>query len=596
MQRTDDKDRLRELMDTHEKHLHKLKQQQAVLGINAPPYVLLEIERIEKEIQKLKWRPDRLKDLMDLHEKHLHKLKLQQATFGILTPPYILLEIERIEKEIQELKQKLGDVDTWEQLTEIVSAVPLTEQEKAILQHAHWHRKKILVENELSGGFSGARVFRIQPISKDGYHLARVITKVGSVRKLSEEKDKYTQHVAASLPFCTARVDGANELYKLGDQTALNYMFVGGGALGDAVTLEEYYQRMFPKGLEQLNTTVDNLLDKDLGQSWYGQTKPLTCFFREEYGRHLVGHLDECGQHQVDHAQMRKDVSAVFPDLALDDDSGFVFLPCEPKPESRLPYPNPLLVYPDVLNTNLEGRLSRVHGDLHLRNVLVDESGKGWLIDFAKVGERHNLFDFVRLETRIRTWELLSEYSTEKLSDYLAFEAALSDTTLGLITSPPDDPHLRFACEVILRIRQIARKYMGPEPNFRKEYFPALFLYCLAVTKYYKNEGEHSARLAFGTACVLARYLLNQDEVAKMAAELHEWTQTLPQSELSQDLRQSLGKLTEHTGGAYQYLELALPIIPGILSYKVELGSQHLAKLDAIWERIQARLGKSPKA
>ncbi|MCB0171437.1 MAG: phosphotransferase, partial [Anaerolineae bacterium] len=54
-------------------------------------------------------------------------------------------------------------------------------------------------------------------------------------------------------------------------------------------------------------------------------------------------------------------------------------------------YPNPLHLYPTILSQTLDGQKSLVHGDLHLRNILVDESGHGWLIDFALVKERHNL-------------------------------------------------------------------------------------------------------------------------------------------------------------------------------------------------------------
>jgi hypothetical protein len=58
------------------------------------------------------------------------------------------------------------------------------------------------------------------------------------------------------------------------------------------------------------------------------------------------------------------------------------------------------------------------------------------------------------------------------------------------------------------------------------------------------------------------------------------------------ELQDALKALTEHSGSAYQYLQLALPIIPGILSYNVELGSQHQADLRAIWDRIRKRFGR----
>jgi hypothetical protein len=60
---------------------------------------------------------------------------------------------------------------------------------------------------------------------------------------------------------------------------------------------------------------------------------------------------------------------------------------------------------------------------------------------------------------------------------------------------------------------------------------------------------------------------------------------------MSGALRQALDTLAKHAGGTCKHLQVALPSIPGILSCNVELGSQHQADLDAIWERVKARLG-----
>jgi len=95
----------------------------------------------------------------------------------------------------------------------------------------------------------------------------------------------------------------------------------------------------------------------------------------------------------------------------------------------------------------------------------------------------------------------------------------------------------------------------------------------------------------------IAHNQVEQAKAAQMVAELRTWAQTVQQVglPLNPELRTALDALTEHTGGVYQYLEMALPIIPGILSYKVELGSQHQLDLKAIWQRIKTHLGKGSK-
>jgi len=518
------------------------------------------------------------------------------------------------ESDLQPSTVTHSEAPQTEALPQIATNTSLTDQERTLLQHVHRNCRQVLVEKEFGGGYSGTRVLLTLPIAADGRRTARKVTKLGAAIELRTELDKYERYVGPNLPFCVARVEG-ERYYEHSDQAGLNYVFVGGGALGKTVTLEEYYRSAVPDAVERVVETLGELLDRNLGTSWYGQWVPLACFFAAEYGRHLVEHLrlrlrpassdglwpakqmprppakatgyqqvsvnailhehgrigpgtlvsieellvtrikhglvtleDPGGQGivvRVDcpseadtvqglelgsvvavrgevvynrHARMEEIIRTIFPDLSPGLDSKFIQLPCEPEAHPSPLYPNPLWVYPEMLGRTLEGRKSYVHGDLNLRNVLVDENGRGWLIDFAMVEERHNLFDFIKLETYVRLAELGRGEFGFSLCEYLRFEEALAGATLGKSMAPPDDPHLRFAHEVILAIRRIARKYMGPEPDFRNEYFPALLLYCLAATKYYRNDGIQAARLAFATACAQGRYVLGLEDQAGLVA------------------------------------------------------------------------------
>lgn len=177
-------------------------------------------------------------------------------------------------------------------------------------------------------------------------------------------------------------------------------------------------------------------------------------------------------------------------------------------------YPNPLHLYPQVLNQILPGKKSTVHGDLHLRNVLVDQQGRAWLIDFALVTERHNLYDFIKLETYIRQMILNQAQYQFSFVEYLQFEAALAAACLGQPAAAPEQAHLRKAYLVIRFLRELAAHYMGHPADFHSEYLPALFLYNLAVLKYHDNHGDKAARLAFATAVVVGRALTEPQPVA----------------------------------------------------------------------------------
>jgi hypothetical protein len=282
------------------------------------------------------------------------------------------------------------------------------------------------------------------------------------------------------LPFTAAQVRDYTE--KDG-QAALNYVFVGGETLGQAVSLEEYYHA---SPADVVIQTLQGLLDQALAPRWYRQSQALNRPFRDEYGRHLPPH-----------EELEKITAAVFPKLSL-----------LPGDRIRIPgvsdeYPHPLKVYSRMGDQTLEGRQSFVHGDLHLRNVLVDQTGKGWLIDFAKVTQRHNLFDFIKLETYIRLMALAAVQGSFSWNEYLLFEQAL----LGLAGNPLANDDLRSAYRIIVSIREIAGRCMSDARNLHREYLPALFLYCLAMMKYYPSNGAVPTQLMFLTACALAQRL-----------------------------------------------------------------------------------------
>ncbi len=371
--------------------------------------------------------------------------------------------------------------------------IHLTPLEEALIKCVHSRYARINLEREFGGGYSGTRVFLILPVNPDGAADARVVTKTGPADALRAERDNYRAHVANALPFTAARVD---EFCEQEGQAALNYVFAGDETLGKTVSLEDYYHS---HTAQEVITTLTGLLDQALGPRWYRQSHPLNHSFRDEYGRHLPENLGAI-------------VAAVFPNLPLTEGDRVKI------PGVVGTYPDPLKMYPGLLDKPLEGRRSLVHGDLHLRNVLVDQSGKGWLIDFAKVRERHNLFDFIKLETYLRLMGLADEYGAFSWSEYAQFEQALNAAAMDGNATPPTDPSLAKAYEVIQAIRKIARSCMREPQNFNGEYLTPLFLYCLAMMKYYQSNRPMSTQLVFITACVVG-LLLESETLAPRTSQ-----------------------------------------------------------------------------
>jgi hypothetical protein len=85
---------------------------------------------------------------------------------------------------------------------------------------------------------------------------------------------------------------------------------------------------------------------------------------------------------------------------------------------------------------------------------------------------------------------------------------------------------------------------------------------------------------------------IEQTDLTPVVAELRSWAQSVitSSSALSPELRSQVEQLTRRLDASH-YLQLALPIIPGLLTYNVELGQEQL-ELKAIFGRMKAFLAK----
>lgn len=121
------------------------------------------------------------------------------------------------------------------------------------------------------------------------------------------------------------------------------------------------------------------------------------------------------------------------------------------------------------------------HGDLHSRNILVDDSGDGWLIDFARAKKSHVLRDFVELETDIK-FALLT---VTDLALLLPFENSLlapSRLSEALPDTSFEQPDLHKAYQAVRTIRAVAYELLHDDLDMR-EYYQALLYQTLNVVR-----------------------------------------------------------------------------------------------------------------
>ncbi len=139
--------------------------------------------------------------------------------------------------------------------------------------------------------------------------------------------------------------------------------------------------------------------------------------------------------------------------------------------------PNPLRRYLNLLQRPISGSLSIIHGDLHLRNILVGPGDNAWLIDFAWTREGHTLFDWAVLETSLLIEVVAPAIEGEGWEAVWPVVRLLAEMG-GAEDAPPGRMPVERALQPIATVRQIVAECLA-DPEDWGEYFVALGLCAL---------------------------------------------------------------------------------------------------------------------
>lgn len=125
---------------------------------------------------------------------------------------------------------------------------------------------------------------------------------------------------------------------------------------------------------------------------------------------------------------------------------------------------------------------SVIHGDLNLRNIIVDEDNRPWVIDWAKTREKgHTAFDFAKLETELKLHIVVPHLDGSEIKSVLeqlrAFEEALPVPSNADV--PPASINDRFFSTVAY-IRYLAKQRGLSD----LEYLISLAFYSLSTLKF----------------------------------------------------------------------------------------------------------------
>lgn len=417
-------------------------------------------------------------------------------------------------------------------------SVGLDSAEAQLLQALFDKYARATIEAEFQSGYSGARTFLVLPIRHDGRTDAYTIAKLGGRQAILREYENYATYVEHTLPPVTARIQGRPVAVNgRGDRAggggerslaALRYTFVGAPGQQPRSLRQHLLEEGSPALLEKLYRTF--------GPNWWMQRRPYTFRLAEEYDGKLPAHYvlapaegrgtvldgrtppagvnlargDLVTLRHFERVERKEGKEGPLLSLRGEAEGGRPALRLrwlgDGRPLgatgrvvatrdtmlhewtagfARYGLPDPLAPLPQLMAETVSGSRSTIHGDLNLENALVGPGEFVWLIDFARTGEGHALYDFAHLGAEI-------------VAHVLAVRSGTAAEFAELLE--------RGGGSLLQALEGIARRCLFDPENVR-EYRLSLYVSCLGALKH-SNLDDHSRHCLYLTAGRLVRDLV----------------------------------------------------------------------------------------
>lgn len=328
-------------------------------------------------------------------------------------------------------------------------------------------------------GYSRTGVVSVEPSSEGEGTAASMIVKYGMRKAIVLEARNYERYVKPFLQFRATEVGDPAYTQNFG---GMIYSLVGTN-IANIRDFRDYYDED-----ESLIATTLRYLFKETCQLWYSN---------KEKAREL--NLAELYRRQVGLFPYRK-LEKALRDLFPEYDKKFTVK----FPGLKGSFINPV-VWLKHREFPIRSHLCITHGDLNGKNILVDENGHPWLIDFFRTGPGHVLRDFVELEADIK-FNYLETSDMEALHE---FESSL--TSLGKF----DDSYkfknrknideLTKAFNLIRELRTLAHSVVEPSNDMR-EYYIGILYHTINMIRY-PNIRKERKRHALLSASLISQKL-----------------------------------------------------------------------------------------
>lgn len=357
----------------------------------------------------------------------------------------------------------------------VVSGATLGDAEQQVMRFLYRDSARIQLQ-ALSGGFSGAGVYRVTSQDALGHEQAPSVAKLGPRNLIGQERQAFEQ-VEAILGNEAPSVRG---FVDLGPAAGIKYAFAGMGH-GSVRTFKSCFRTT---DAEELCDVIDTVFSDILGRFYAAaQFEPMPLLrhygFSTQWASHVQGRAADI----------------LGPDAAQAANL-VAFYQTYPTGER--------------LAMNEHHYVAYVHGDLNGANILLDSRHNVWIIDFFHTARGHVLKDLAKLEN-----DLL--YLLTPLQDEAAYrEALLLTKALGEVTDLKAPlpahiagvraPDLIKTWQVVRHLRRHVARLVREDLDPRQLWIAQLRY--AAHTLSFDEANAWQKRFALDSACLWASCLL----------------------------------------------------------------------------------------
>jgi len=155
----------------------------------------------------------------------------------------------------------------------------LTKDELFVLRRMFHGYGRIVVEQQLTGGYTSARLLVVRPIQVDNRADAAVVVKIGNADAILDEAQRYERYVKGTLPPLTARLEDRPTAPETCDLAAIRYTLIA-DANGRTQNLRDVIQDWSG---DHLLSWLRQQLYEGFGESWWKQSRPYRFEAWQEY-------------------------------------------------------------------------------------------------------------------------------------------------------------------------------------------------------------------------------------------------------------------------------------------------------------------------